>query len=190
MSDTTLTIAIKNGDEIAFKTLFDRYYKRVVAYILTVSKDQDLSADIGQQAFITLWETRDNLDTSKSIKSFIFKIAYNKYIDHCRKTKKKETFLDELKNNSLQLITDDEDIIENKLKKLKQLIEDLPERCREILKLNKIEGLKYKEIAEYFNISQKTVESQMRIAYQKIREGFEDDNELYLFIVLSGYYPN
>ncbi|MBD0835440.1 RNA polymerase sigma factor [Aestuariibaculum suncheonense] len=187
MSDIELSEAIKKGDETAFKELFDRYYKRVVAYVLTISKDQDLSSDIGQQTFITLWETKEKLDTSKSTKSYLFKIAYNKYIDHCRKTKKKETFIDELKNDSLQLITEDEDIIEKKLKKLRLLIDELPERCREILKLNKIEGLKYKEIAEHFGISQKTVESQMRIAYQKIREGFEGDNELYLFIVFADY---
>ena len=57
-------------------------------------------------------------------------------------------------------------------KKLIEIIEELPPKCKEILLLNKREGKKYHEIAEQLQISIKTVESQMRIAYKKIREGF------------------
>ncbi len=181
MTDTELVAAIKTGNEKAFKIMFDRYYKKVFAYMVTISKDSNLAADIAQQTFIALWETKHKLNSDKAPKSYLFKIAYNRYVDFCRKAKRERTFITEFKHLSLQQLVDNENDLEQKLKKLKRIIDALPKRCQEILKLNKVEGLKYKEIAEHFNISQKTVESQMRIAYKKIRKGFDEDSELYLF---------
>jgi len=74
--------------------------------------------------------------------------------------------------------------LEKRLEKLKAIIETLPEKCKEILLLNKMDGLKYREIAIKLNISIKTVEAQMRIAFQKIREGFKD-NPLILFVLFK-----
>lgn len=83
--------------------------------------------------------------------------------------------LDVLKRHALEVrLHEGEDATARRIEKLKKIIEILPDGCREILTLNKMEGLKYREIAEKLNISVKTVESQMRIAYRKIREGFED----------------
>lgn len=105
MDEIELAKAVQQGDEIAFKKLFELYYKRILAYILTFSKDEDLSTDISQQVFIALWEHKEKLDTSRSPKSYLFAIAYNKYIDHCKTIKKKDSFLNELKKESLnQLI--------------------------------------------------------------------------------------
>ena len=78
----------------------------------------------------------------------------------------------------------DDSILQKKIEKVKQLVDALPEKCREILLLSKREGYKNKEIAEKLNISIKTVESQMRIAFQKIRDGFED-NELLFFMLFK-----
>ncbi|WP_375141560.1 sigma-70 family RNA polymerase sigma factor [Aestuariibaculum sp. M13] len=60
----------------------------------------------------------------------------------------------------------------------------LPPKCKEILELNKLRGLNYKEIAEKLNISEKTVENQMSVAYKKIRKGFENDR-LFLPLILK-----
>ena len=61
------------------------------------------------------------------------------------------------------------------------MIEQLPDRCQEIVKL-KMEGLKYREIAESLGLSVKTVESQMRVAFIKIREDYKED--LLLFVLM------
>ena len=64
---------------------------------------------------------------------------------------------------------------------MKRMIENLPEKCKIILKLSKIEGLNYQEIANHLNISPKTVESQMRIAFNKIREQFSEEDLIFFF---------
>lgn len=108
---------------------------------------------------------------------------YTRSDTNYRSLKRKETFFDELKEKALRdSIIDDKELIDNRIKRLKAIIETLPPKCKEILLLNKISGLKYKEISEHLHISQKTVETQMRVAYIKIRKGFDDDKLIMFFI--------
>ena len=183
MKDSLLIEGIKNDDNKAFKMFFDRYYKPLVGYIKTFTNDFSSAEDIAQQTFITIWTKRHKLASIKSPKSYLYSIGYNTYIDYYRKIKKQDVFFDELREKALRnSIVEDKEILEKRLKKLKIIIDSLPERCKEILELNKLNGLRYKEIAVKLDISKKTVESQMRIAFQKIRKGFESD-QLFLFFL-------
>jgi len=175
--------AIIKGNALAFKTFFEQYYLPLVAYMTTFTNDRHLSEDLVQQAFITLWNRRSSLNVNKSTKSFLYTIAYNAYVDHYRKQKRQDTFFDGLRLQALQEgIPEETELMEARIAKLKTIVEQLPPRCKEILELNKLDGLSYKDIAEKLGISLKTVESQMRIAYQKIRKGFEED-PMFLFII-------
>ncbi|WP_255518108.1 sigma-70 family RNA polymerase sigma factor [Fulvivirga sp. M361] len=69
---------------------------------------------------------------------------------------------------------EDTESLEKRIEKVKQVVDSLPPKCQEIIRLNKLEGIKYKDIAVRMDISVKTVESQMRIAFKKIREAFHD----------------
>jgi RNA polymerase sigma-70 factor (ECF subfamily) len=183
LDDRPMIQAIIKGDTTAFKTLFEKYYQPLVAYITTFTNDIHLSEDLGQQALITLWNRRSSLNVNKSTKSFLYTIAYNAYIDHYRKQKRRDSFIDNLRLQALQEgILEDTELMDARIAKLKTIVEQLPPRCREILELNKLDGLPYKAIAETLGISLKTVESQMRIAYQKIRKGFEGD-PMFLIII-------
>ncbi|SDR79831.1 RNA polymerase sigma-70 factor, ECF subfamily [Polaribacter sp. KT25b] len=183
LEDFTLAKNIKKDDEKAFRTLFDRYYKKLLNYANTFTGDLQEAEDIVQQVFITLWTNRKKIDTKKSIKSFLYKITYNSYIDIYRKQKHKESFFDEIKERALRdRISDNDEIIEQRILKLKVAIDSLPKRSKEILQMNKFEGLKYKEIANQLNISVKTVEAHMHTAFKKIRETFKSD-DLFLFML-------
>ena len=183
MDDLQLIAAIQNNDRASFEVLFNKYYKSLVGYVMTFAHDKDLSEDIVQQTFVIIWTKRHKFSITKSPKSYLYAVAYNTYIDHCRKMKSQQTFFDDLREQALRnSIFEDRELLETRLNKLKSIVETLPPRCREILELNKINGLKYREIAAKLKISQKTVEAQMRIAYQKIRQGFEND-KLFLFFL-------
>ncbi|APU09956.1 hypothetical protein A5M85_06570 [Cellulophaga lytica] len=168
MNDISLANAIYNGDSNAFKIFFKRYHKPLLAYITTFTNDSKDAEDIVQQAFITLWEERKKLKKNVSSKSYLYKIAYNNYISQYRKKKKHNTFINEFKVLALQecLTEKDDDF---RTKKLMSLVNSLPPRCQEILKLSKQENLKYKEIAEHLQISLKTVDAQLQIAYKNKR---------------------
>ena len=182
MNDLEAVKAIKNGNKVAFKHLFDRYYNVLVAYIVTYTHDRDQSVEIVQQAFINLWEDRNKLSIKKSPRNYLYSIAYNRFVDSMNKTKRREKLLDDLWEKSLRdLIKEDHEQLEKRIEKMRQVINTLPPKCKKIIELNKHEGLKYTEIAEQMGISVKTVESQMRIAFKKIREGFKK-NPIILFL--------
>jgi len=183
MNELEVTKAIKNGDEKAFRHLFNLYYDRLVAYIATYTHDKMSSEDIVQQAFIDLWNAKDKLQDCKSPKSYLYTIAYNRFIDSINKDKRRNNLLNTVYENALRdRIDEDNEALERRVKKMNEIIQTLPPKCRQTLELNKIKGLKYQEIAETMGISIKTVESQMSIAFKKIRKGFEKEN-LYLLLV-------
>lgn len=176
LEEIILVKSLKKGDRAAFKFFFETYYDRLVAYINTFTNDKMTSEDIVQQAFISFWEDRNKIDVSKSPRSYLFTIAYHRYIDSIRIEKRKERFLDELWQRALSSrIKEDEEVLKKRIDKLKSILDTLPPKCKEIIHLNKVEGIKYKEIADKMCISIKTVESQMRIAFKKIRKAFKDD---------------
>src|SRR5690606_24285323 len=103
--------------------------------------------------------------------------------DYYRKEKIQYSVFDQLKTKAIEENEkEDNELTERRIQRLKETIDTLPYRCKRILEMNKIEGLKYREISEILGISVKTVESQMRIAFQKIREAFKDE-ELFLFFL-------
>ncbi len=183
MNELEVTKALKNGDENAFRHLFDLYYDRLVAYIVTYTNDKMSSEDIVQQAFIDLWNAKDRLEEFKSPKSYLYTIAYNKFIDSINSNKRHKILLGVIYEKALRdRIEEDNEVLEQRIVKMKKIIETLPPKCRKTLEMNKINGLKYKEIAEIMGVSIKTVESQMSLAFKKIRKGFESEN-LYLFLL-------
>ncbi|MGB7395816.1 MAG: RNA polymerase sigma-70 factor [Pricia sp.] len=185
MNDLEAVKALRNGDRLAFRYLFNKYYDRLVAYITTYTHDKWLSEDIVQQAFINLWNDKLKLDERKSPKAYLYAIAYNQYIDTVKGAKKREKLLDQVWERALRdKIEEDTEIMEKRIRKMKQIIEALPPRCKEIIQMNKMQGIKYNEIAEQLGVSIKTVESQMRIAFTKIREAFEKD-KLLLFLLFK-----
>ncbi len=174
MDNKLLVVELKNGNREAFRLFFDAHYQQLCTYIVSFTGNFEEAEDIVQNSYVKLWIRRAELQIHTSLKSYLYKIAYNIYIDEYRKNKKEDLFFDTLKHEALaEQITYDENVWDEKTAYLVKVIETLPPRCKEILLL-KQEGLKYAEIASKLNISIKTVEVQMGIAFTKIRKAFED----------------
>ncbi|MFV0540235.1 MAG: RNA polymerase sigma factor [Aestuariibaculum sp.] len=182
MEDQRLIELIVKGDTNAFDLLFKKYYKSLVRYIHAFTNDIQISEDIVQQIFVNLWMNREDLNITKSVKGYLYLIAYNSYLNQYKKVKRRQGLLENFKAEVLtEYATEDQETLTDRVNRLMLLIETLPPNCREILRLNKFRGLKYSEIAKMMNISQKTVESQMRIAFKKIRKAFENDQFILFF---------
>tara|TARA_R110002073_G_scaffold8207_7_gene45952 strand:- start:59754 stop:60257 length:504 start_codon:yes stop_codon:yes gene_type:complete len=164
---------VQKIDDQSLKELFDLNYRSLCSYMVQFTKDDQDAKDIAQETFIKFWEKRDKLQITSSFKSYLFRSAYNLYMDQIRKEKRNDLLLVELKYEGLlSQIEEEGSDQEEKINKVKQVVEKLPNKCKEILLLSKREGLKNKEIAIRLNISIKTVESQIRVAFQKIRRDF------------------
>ena len=134
-----------------------------------------------------LWEKRDELDTNKSIKSYLYTITYNRSLNYLRDNKKfnkTEGITESLERSenwdaSNQLIADEIQL------KINKTLDNLPEKCSRIFKMSRYEELKYKEIADKLNISVKTVESQMTKALKALRENLAEYLSILLWILIS-----
>ncbi|MDD7885491.1 RNA polymerase sigma factor [Flavivirga sp. 57AJ16] len=183
MAEIEVIKAIKIGDRKAFKYIFEQYYNRLVAYITTYTHNKILSEDIVQQTFVVLWEDREKININKSFQGYIYKIAYHRYIDSIKKEKRRSRKLNELWEHALSnRIIEDKEVTEKRIIKLTSIIERLPPKSKEVIMLNKVHGVKYKDIAIKMGISIKTVESHMRSAFKKIRKEFEKDTTIFMLI--------
>ncbi|SDM41870.1 RNA polymerase sigma-70 factor [Kriegella aquimaris] len=178
MDEEGIWARIQQSDSHALKILFDQQYRPLCVYALQFAQCLPDAEDIVQGVFIKLWTKREELDIKTSIKAYLYKSVFNACMQNVRRDKKTEGTLDFIKHKVLQEQTqeDDSELLE-KIEKIKILVDSLPDRCKEILLLSKKEGYKNKEIADKLGISIKTVESQMRIAFKKIRKGFGKNND-------------
>lgn len=178
-----IVAALKKGDEHAFKTIYDVNKKALSAFINSYTKNQILTDDIVQEAFIKLWNVRESLDEKRSPISFLYKTAYNSFIDKYREKKREQLMLDGwLYKRLMQLVKEDDDVKKEKIKLIQNAIDKLPPKCKAIFMLSKFEQLKYSEIAVHLGISTKTVEAQMGKAFAIIRKEVKNKGALNLFL--------
>lgn len=169
-----LSIRIKQGDEQAFELLFRLYYIHLSQYANKFLNDPEQAKEISQEVFCKIWEGRDEIDPEYSLKSYIFRIARNLCINILNKRKLESKYSELIKHVYIDF-TDTNSTHESLCAKeleesITAAVSKMPSECRKIFELSRVEGLKYKEIAEMLNISIKTIECQMSKAFRILRE--------------------
>lgn len=171
INDIVLINALKSGDSNAYTFLVNNYHHKLCVYALSLTKNHDLSEDIVQSVFMSVWEQRHNLKDDFVIKSYLYKSVYNKFIDQYRKQKSvlalEKKYIDALSNIVEE---DNENSLERLINLVKQKIENLPPKCKRTFLLSKQEGLTNIEIAEHLNVSIKSIEAHITKAFVILRE--------------------
>lgn len=186
-SDNTLLIeSLKNGDESAYAYLIDTYHHKLCVYANSLIKNVYSSEDIVQNVFIKVWEQRTRLKTDHSLKSFLYKLVYNEFIDLYRKNQSLFS-LEKSYHDALNGIVQEEDSesFQRVLNAVNQEIQNLPPKCKEVFILSKKEGLTNIEIAEHLDVSIKTVEAQITKAFSTLRNSLEDKIKTILFLLFK-----
>jgi RNA polymerase sigma-70 factor (ECF subfamily) len=185
-NDIELIKNLKEGKEIAYNFLIDSYQQKLYAYAFGLLKDHDLSEDVVQNIFVYIWKNRLNLKDDFSIKNYLYRAIYNDCIDYYRK-RKTVTALEKKYIDALNHVI--EEVDENSLEKLialvKKEIENLPPKCKRTFILSKQEGLTNIEIAEYLNISIKSVEAHITKAFSILRKTLGDKTNGVLFLLFG-----
>jgi len=164
--------ALKNGDYGAFDVLFRKYTERIYAFTLGITRQKFASEEITQIVFLKVWENRLRIDEHFSFKSFLFSVTYHEIISWLRKEKSEKRKVEKFVTSANYASEETEVGIEFKnLEHVTNLmIDNFPERRREIFKLSREHGFSNKEIAKELNISVKTVEGHMTSALKVLRE--------------------
>ncbi|UOY08332.1 RNA polymerase sigma-70 factor [Muricauda sp. SCSIO 64092] len=174
MTDVQLKRNLKLGHKVAYKFLFEEYYNWLCNYLFKLSGNRSLSKDLVQEVMIKFYEGRHKINVETNLKSYLFTMCHNHFLNHIRRNKNRPDLLDRIQWTAIYEsyfeVKVEDDSFERSLNSLENLLNTLPPKCREIFILNKLEKRKYKEIARDMEISIKTVESQMSRALRIIRE--------------------
>ena len=166
--------------------MVNNYHHRLCVYAFTLSNDNDLSEDIVQNVFINFWKNRNRLKDDFNIKSYLYRSVYNEFIDQYRK-QKPVLALEKKHIDLLSAIVEDENenSLERLIKLVKQEIDNLPPKCKQTFLLSKQEGLTNIEIAEYMDVSIKSVEAHITKAFSLLRKKVGDRTNGVLFLIFG-----
>ncbi len=156
-------------NEDVFESVFNNYAKDIKRFIFSKTRDTDLAEDIVQDTFVKIWEDCEKV-VYDTIKSYLYTIANNLFLNIVKHKKvvdnHQQGYKKDRTNESPEFLLLEEEF----LIKLEKTIENLPETQREVFLLNRIEKMKYKDIAERLGISIKAVEKRMHGALLVLRE--------------------
>ena len=170
--DAALQQRLAQGDESAFREVFDLYFKGLVLFATKYSVDKEAAEDLVQDVFVRLYEQRSKIQFHTSLKSFLFQSVRNRCIDYWRSHKVRERHHGEILLTTNPETPDSQELmLQTELEeKVFEAIRQLPEQCQLIFKMNRFEGKKNQEIADELNISKRTVETQISKALKRLRE--------------------
>lgn len=186
--DQTLYLQLKEGDEQAFKALFEKYYASMCHYACQFLKDTDMAQETVQELFVRLWEKRASLSIHTSVNNYLFRAVHNHCLNQLQHQKIRQQYASHVKESFNQEEEWQPFYLEVELmERIEKCIGQLPEKRQEIFRLSREQGLKYKEIAEKLQISVKTVEAQMGLALKYLRDELKELNphQLALFLILK-----
>ena len=161
---------LKKGNENAWHAVFNKYFSVLVAFANKYVSDLDLAKEIVQVAFVKLFEKRNTLEITISIKSYLYKMVYNDCLNAIH-SKKITSVHHTQYARQIDLLVDFQDVMEQteKEQRIYNAINQLPPQCRLIIQQSRFEGKKNQVIADELNISVRTVETQISKALKFLR---------------------
>ena len=175
LDDRELSLAIRAGNQKAFETFYERHYEGVYRFLISRGMSHDEAQDLSQKAFLMIWEKREDIDENKSLRSFLFRIAYTRMLNHVEYHSKFDQNIDPSEGAAAAAAETTERALDHKelLKQIQQLIITMPEKRGTVFQLCFMKEFTYKETAEAMEISVKTVENHMTLAFRDIRKGLK-----------------
>ncbi len=156
-------------DKRGFKELFDLNFQALRDYVYYRCGDTELATDIAQDVFMKIWEKRDNVYDRIEM-GLLIKMANDMVISNYRKVKTGQKFKNAIPKIHMDTITPEERLIFKELNgRYERAINELNANERVVFLMNRVQGLKYAEIAERIGISIKAVEKRMSKALTYLR---------------------
>ena len=177
ITDNNVMIYLREGNEYAFRFIFDKYYDFLCMVADSYLRDEYISETIVGDIIYNLWEIKDNIDIKYSLRSYLVRSVKNRCINYLQqeyiqreisinqyedKAAIEELFFIENKHPLESLL---EQELENKIN---SIINELSPECRAVFKMSRFDGMKYEEIASELNISVNTVKYHMKNALGKL----------------------
>jgi RNA polymerase sigma factor (sigma-70 family) len=158
-----LWVLFKTGNKPAFEKIIKAHYQTLFNYGMRFCKDNELIKDTLQDLFVTLWQNREGIGNTMSVKNYLLKSLRRKLLREVNKNKR-TTYLSELHFNAgfnMVLPVDHNVILQEKLTelsfKVRGVLEKLSPRQQEILYLRFYMDANLDEIAEIMELNPQSV---------------------------------
>lgn len=182
MPNKSLTILdFSNGDisdEVFFKNIYLENYPILIVFAKGYVKQKAIAEDLVEDVFLKLWKNREIIPTIQNLKVYLFIAVKNTCFNYLVKLKKQNLqSIDELEVDfeAITATAEGKIISNERVELINKEINKLPKKCKVIFVLIKEEGLKYSEVAQLLNLSIKTIETQMSIAFKRLAEALASE---------------
>jgi RNA polymerase sigma-70 factor (ECF subfamily) len=166
-----------------FRILFETYFEDVRRYILYRSGNDELATDIAQDTFMRIWEKQMIIDP-KTVKGLLFKIAGDLFVSQYRREQVAFNFFKTFQPSDKNLTPEDQINFQELKNAYDAALKSMQEKQRTVFLMNRVEELKYKEIAEQLDLSVKAIEKRMSQALDHLKTHLKNKiNGLILFVL-------
>jgi RNA polymerase sigma-70 factor, ECF subfamily len=177
MAMDNILIRLKNGDELAYRYLYDHYYSKLCRVANFYVKETFISENLVGDLIFAMWENREKLDTIESLNSYLFTSIRNRCLNYLKQAHvQREISFSKVQEKQLIYSLNSENdlpvgiLIEKELEdKIEFSIHQLPQQTQKVFQLKRSEELSYEEISIQLNISVNTVKYHMKSALQILR---------------------
>jgi len=186
LSDADVMLRVKAGDEPAFDYLVQKYRRPMVSFMYRMAHNAAAAEDLAQEVFLRVYRSRGSYEASAKFTTWLYRIATNLAVNHARDTRHERpenmASLDEAdeETGTTMDVADTSPNVEEKLvkqerlKAIRQKVENLPERQRQAVLMHKYQQMDYKQIGEVLNLSESATKSLLFRAYETLREQLKE----------------
>lgn len=176
-ADLELVQQVKEGDQLAYAELVKRHQKALLRLVLKFARDLDLAEDILQDSFVKAYQKINQFEGRSSFKSWLYRIAINTAKNKLRSLKKEQVSLDDVQV-SQSAEAESALLREAVQKRMKEEIDELPDKQKTALTLRIYEDMSFKEIAQIMDCPYDTAKANYRHGLMKLKAAMGGDELL------------
>jgi RNA polymerase sigma-70 factor (ECF subfamily) len=178
---------LKAGNVKVYEALFRQWYAPLCRYAHGILHDQEEAEDITQKTFCKLWDYREKVEIHTSIKSYLYRMVHNACLNKIKQQQIQSEHHEKIAYSSATAENHVEQAVTYKelSHQIELAIATLPERCRQVFLLSRMQYLSYVQIAQELQISPNTVETQRVKALKMLRIQLKDYLLLWLCFFIN-----
>ena len=158
----------------SFESLFKSHFEDLVGFVCSYVNDEEVAKDVVHDVFLVVLKNQKKLDTSYSLKSYLFTLSKNyalNYLKHLRVVAMNEREVVE----ALQNADEELDDYEQRMARLNEKLDELPEKQREVLMKCFVGGQTYKDVADGMGISVNSVKTHISRGLKFLRNELKEE---------------
>ena len=179
MSEQELVGRARDGDQRAFRVLYDGNVDRIYRLMYRMAGNDELARDFTQEAFVRAWQRLEQFRGEAAFSTWLHSIAVSVALNGLRKIdrhRKRERSLEDV----AQLAGNDRQVEPGLRERIEHAVEELPEKYRTVFLMHDLEGYKHHEIAAALGMAEGTSKAILFRARAKLRKNLGDVMQEYV----------